>query len=79
MSECNNVWDEVDKRSIERSVLALDIFTKHFCRVVGDYERFDDLQFRCERCPFKDGDYCKVKQFQKEYAPDYQGFGSMVF
>ena len=71
-------WDEVDKQEIAKSVVLLDLFTKTYCRFQNDYERFDDLKFRCEECPFskKNGD-CLVKAFKNKYKPDYRDFGCM--
>ena len=71
-------WDEVDKQEIAKSVVLLDLFTKVFCRYINDYERFDDLKFRCEECPFqKENGDCSMKLFKTKYAPDYRDFGSM--
>jgi len=71
-------WDEVDKQEIAKSVLLLDVFTKTYCRYQKDYERFDDLKFRCDECPFiKPDGSCICKEFKDKYAPDYRDFGSM--
>lgn len=71
-------WDEVDKQEISKSVVLLDLFTKTFCRYTNDYERFDDLKFRCEECPFaKENGDCLAKVFKNKYKPDYRDFGSM--
>ena len=71
-------WDEIDKQEITKSVLLLDVFTKTYCRYQNDYERFDDLKFRCDECPFlKENKDCSVKLFKNKYAPDYRDFGSM--
>jgi hypothetical protein len=71
-------WDEVDKQEITKSVVLLDVFTKTYCRYQNDYERFDDLKFRCDECPFqKENGKCLVKLFKIKYAPDYRDFGSM--
>ena len=53
-----------DRSEIAKSVVLLDLFTKTFCRYPNDYERFDDLKFRCKDCPFlgEDGG-CSVKCF----------------
>lgn len=70
-------WEDVDKKEILNSVMLLDLFTKTFCRRRNDYERFNDLKFRCEECPFQaKGGICKVKEFKSKYAPNYQNFGS---
>lgn len=72
------IWEDVDKEEISKSVMLLDLFTKTFCRYRNDYERFNDLKFRCEECPFQaKGGICKVKEFKSKYAPNYQDFGSM--
>lgn len=72
------IWEDVDKEEIAKSVILLDLFTKTFCRYTNDYERFDDLKFRCEECPFsKENGDCLVKLFKNKYAPDYRDFGSM--
>ena len=67
-----------DRSEIAKSVVLLDLFTKTFCRYPNDYERFDDLKFRCKDCPFwgEDGS-CSVKLFKTMYAPDYKEFGAM--
>lgn len=72
------IWEDVDKEEILKSVMILDLFTKTFCRYRNDYERFNDLKFRCDDCPFqtKDG-ACKVKKFKAKYAPNYRDLGSM--
>ena len=76
MSEIN--WDEIDKQEISNAVVLLDLFTKTFCRYRNDYERFDDLKFRCNECPFNKLDrFCMCKEFKDKYAPDYRDFGSM--
>ena len=70
--------DEMDKQEIAKSVVLLDLFTKTYCRYMNDYERFDDLKFRCNECPFinPNGD-CMCQKFKSKYAPDYRDFGSM--
>lgn len=70
-------WDEIDKQEISKSVVLLDMFTKTYCRYQNDYERFDDLKFRCDECPFDENGDCLVKLFKNKYAPDYRDFGSM--
>ena len=71
-------WDEADKQEIAKSVLLLDLFTKTYCRYINDYERFDDLKFRCDECPFqKEDGECLIKSFNSKYAPDYIDFGCM--
>lgn len=71
-------YEEIDNNNIRKSVHLLDLFTKTFCRYQNDYERFDDLRFRCDDCPFqkKNGD-CRVKIFKNKYYPDYKDFGCM--
>lgn len=71
-------YEEIDNNDVRQSVRFLDLFTKTFCRYQDDYERFDDLKFRCDECPFqkKNGD-CRVKIFKNKYYPDYKDFGSM--
>ena len=72
------MWEDIDKEEISKAVVLLDLFTKTFCRYGNDYERFDDLRFRCDECPFyKDNGDCLVKSFKNKYAPDYRDFGSM--
>lgn len=72
------VYEDIDKEEIAKSVVLLDLFTKTFCRYRNDYERFDDLKFRCDKCPFsKENGECLVKSFKNIYAPDYRDFGSM--
>lgn len=78
------LWEKLDKQDIENSVMLLDLFTKNFCRFKGDYERFNELTFRCEECPFlqhdKDANRCLVKRFKNKFEPDYKGyFGSMGY
>ena len=70
--------NELDKQDIRNAVAYLDAFSKTFCRFSYDYNRFDDLKFRCEECPFQDKDEkCFIKLFKNQYAPDYIDFGSM--
>lgn len=71
-------YEEVDNEEICKSVHLLDLFTKTFCRYPNDYERFEDLKFRCGECPLKkeNGD-CLCKVFKNQYAPDYKDFGAM--
>lgn len=72
------VYEDIDKEEIAKSVVLLDLFTKTFCRYRNDYERFDDLKFRCDECPFqKENGDCTVKEFKCKYAPDYRDFGIM--
>ena len=72
------IWEDVDKEEIAKAVMLLDLFTKTFCRYRNDYERFEDLKFRCEECPFqKENRDCLVKLFRTKYAPNYRDFGSM--
>lgn len=72
------IWEDIDREEIKKSVVLLDLFTKTFCRYKNDYERFNDLKFRCEECPFSMADgSCRVKAFKGKYAPDYRDFGSM--
>ena len=68
----------IDKAQELNAVSILDKFAKTFCRYTDDYERFDDLMFRCNECPFREenGD-CLIKKFKSKYAPDYRDFGSM--
>ena len=70
-------WLDIDKEEISKAVILLDLFTKIYCRYANDYERFDDLKFRCEECPFQKNENCMVKLFKIKYAPDYRDFGSM--
>lgn len=71
-------WAVIDKEEITKAVVLLDMFTKTYCRYIGDYERFGDLKFRCDKCPFRKEDgICSVKEFKNKYAPDYRGFGCM--
>lgn len=71
------IWENVDKADIAKSVALLDLFMKTFCRYTNDYDRFDDLKFRCEECPFEKGDFCLCKKFRSKFAPDYKDFGCM--
>lgn len=72
------VWEDIDKEEISKAVMLLDLFAKTFCRYKNDYERFDDLKFRCEECPFqKENGECLVKLFKNKYEPNYRDFGSM--
>lgn len=71
-------YEEIDREDILKAVHLLDIFTKTYCRYRNDYERFDDLEFRCDECPFqKENGDCLCKVFKSQYAPDYKDFGSM--
>lgn len=77
-SEGQGMLEDIDKKTISNAVVMLDLFTKLFCRYKNDYQRFGDLKFRCEECPFqKENGQCLVKIFKNEYAPDYRDFGSM--
>lgn len=70
------MYIDIDKEEILKSVMLLDLFMKIFCR--DDNERFDNLKFRCDECPFqKEDKVCLVKSFKYKYAPDYKDFGSM--
>jgi hypothetical protein len=71
------IWENVDKEEIAKSIVLLDLFTKIFCRYKADYERFNDLKFRCDECPFTNKGQCAVKVFKAKYAPNYRDFGSM--
>ena len=72
------IWEDVDKEEIAKAVMLLDLFTKTFCRYRNDYERFEDLKFRCEKCLFRrENGGCLVKLFRTKYAPNYRDFGSM--
>lgn len=72
------ILEDIDKEEISKAAVLLDLFTKTFCRYKNDYERFEDLKFRCDECPFlKDNTDCLVKMFKNKYAPDYRDFGSM--
>lgn len=74
----NIKWEDIDKEEISKAVVLIDLFTKTFCRYKNDYERFDDLKFRCDECPFRaENDKCLAKSFKNKYAPDYRDFGSM--
>ncbi len=68
----------MDEQEIIKAIILLDLFTKIFCRYKNDYERFNDLKFRCDECPFceSNGD-CICKKFKNKYAPEYREFGSM--
>lgn len=71
-------YEEIDAEEIKKSVHLLDLFTKTFCRYRNDYERFNDLKFRCDECPFqKKNGNCRVKEFKNKYYSEYKDFGSM--
>lgn len=71
-------YEEVDNAEIQKSVHLLDLFAKTFCRYQNDYERFDDLKFRCDECPFSlENGECQVKLFKIKCYPDYKDFGTM--
>lgn len=67
----------LDREDIKKAVHLLDLFTKTYCRYRNDYERFDDLKFRCDECPFSKTKFCLVKEFKCKYYPEYKDFGSM--
>lgn len=71
------IWEDIDKEEISKSVILLDMFTKTYCRYLNDYERFGDLMFRCNECPFSNKGNCLIKEFKCKYAPDYRDFGAM--
>lgn len=57
------------------AVQLLDIFTKIWCI---DTRVKDDLEFMCKECPFvKANGHCLVKEFKREFYPEYKDFGSM--
>lgn len=71
-------YEEWDMQDVKKSVHLLDLFTKTFCRYRNDYERFDDLKFRCGECPFqKKNTYCLCKEFKNKFYPEYKDFGCM--
>ena len=71
-------WKKIDDEEVAKSVVLLDMFAKTFCRYRNDYQRFDDLKFRCEDCPFQtDKGECLAKIFKNKFAPEYKDFGSM--
>lgn len=62
----------------ENSIMALDIFTKNYCRV----KTTDELVFRCKKCMFSsDNGVCLLKKqahiLKYGDADKYTGFGSM--
>jgi hypothetical protein len=58
-----------------QAVMALDMFTKIFCR---DYAVRDDLAFRCSQCEFKmSNGKCLAKVMARKLCPDYKNFGCM--
>lgn len=58
-----------------RAVMALDLFTKLYCK---DNTVVDDLVFRCSECEFEAQDKrCLVKVMAHKLAPNYREFGSM--
>ena len=58
-----------------RSVMALDLFTKLYCK---DNTVIDDLVFRCSECEFEAQDKrCLVKVMAHKLSPNYKEFGSM--
>ena len=58
-----------------QAVMALDMFTKIFCR---DYAVRDDLAFRCNQCEFKmSNGKCLAKVMARKTCPDYKNFGCM--
>lgn len=71
-------YAELDMLDVKQAVHLLDLFTKTYCRYRNDYERFNDLAFRCDQCPFQqeNGD-CLCKVFKNKYYPDYKDFGCM--
>ena len=77
ITKIDKIYEDIDKGDISKAVIILDLFTKTFCRYSNDYQRFDDLKFRCKECPFEEDGKCAVKLFKNKYAPDYRDFGSM--
>lgn len=62
------------RKSYYEAIMALDLFTKLFCRNDGE----NDLVFRCNECLFEETDgRCLVKQMKQKYCHDYKDFGSM--
>ena len=72
-------YEIIDKAQELNAVSILDKFCKTFCRYADDYERFNDLRFRCEEeCPFSQDDgKCSCKIFKNKFAPNYKDFGCM--
>ena len=71
-------YEELDRKDVLKGVHLLDLFTKTYCRYRNDYDRFDDLKFRCDECPFqKENGDCLCKVFKNKYSPEYKDFGSM--
>lgn len=60
----------------EKAVHILDLFTKTWC-INHDYLRFDEPQFRCDRCEFAKDPYCLVHIFKNKHYSQYGDFGSM--
>ena len=60
------------------AVVALDNFTKAFCRDKQVKDDLDDLVFRCKECGFElpDGT-CLIKAFKCKFEPAYRNFGCM--
>ena len=66
---------EVQDAVSRQAVMALDMFTKIFCR---DYAVQDDLAFRCNQCEFEmSNGKCLAKVMARKICPDYKDFGSM--
>ena len=71
-------YEAQDMVDVKQSVHLLDLFTKTFCRYRNDYERFNDLTFRCDECPFqKENGDCLCKVFKSKFYPEYKDFGCM--
>ena len=64
-----------ENNNIRAAVMALDLFTKLYCK---DDTVVDDLVFRCSECEFEAQDKrCLVKVMARKLAPNYREFGSM--
>ena len=71
-----NPYEDIDNDQTYRSVVLIDQFIKTYCRYAKDYERFGEVKFRCEECPFQaDNGSCLCRSFKNKYAPEYRNFG----
>ena len=63
----------VSKPNYYTACMALDLFTKLFCK-----KDTEGLEFMCKTCPMQlDNGYCAAKLWKSRFCGEYKEFGSM--
>jgi hypothetical protein len=64
--------------NITEAIHGLDVFTKNWCMNCDETEKQNDLVFRCDECPFINGENCLVATFITEHESNHplSEFGS---